>query len=133
MSDFINDAVEGAGLVMQVTKVRQNVFACTITRNQKPDYDWKRNITTKPDYGAPTIGNVLYHYALRAQDVSQYADVLGWSDEDKRDLNDPKTIPEYKQLAQDKTDLGLLLGEPIYQTLLTGLEISQAIHNAAGH
>lgn len=70
MSGFINDVIEGAGLVMQVTEVRQNIFACTITRSQKLDYDWKRNITTKPGFGAPTIGNVLYHYALRAQDVS---------------------------------------------------------------
>lgn len=131
MSDFINDVIEGAGLIMQVVDTEPDVYACTITGTIKPDLEWKRNITTKPGRGSPSLGNVLYYYALRAQEIRQYDDALGWSDDNKRDLNDPKTIPEFKQLVQDKTDLGLLLGEPIYQTLLTGLEISQAIHNAA--
>ncbi len=133
MSDFINDTIEDAGLAMQVNDTKPDVYACTITSKINPDVEWKRNITTKPSCGAPSIGNVLYYYATRAQEVSQYDDVLGWSDENERDLNDPKTIPEFKQLVQDKTDLGLLLGEPTYQALLSGLEISQAIHNASGH
>lgn len=133
MSDFIKDAIDEAGLVMQVVEAEPDVYTCTITGSIKPDLDWKRDVSTKHGYGAPTLGNVLYHYALRAQEVSQYDDVLAWSDENERNLNDPKTIPEFKQLVQDKTDLGLLLGEPIYQGLLSGLEISQAIHNAAGH
>jgi hypothetical protein len=133
MSDFINDAVESAGLDMQVVDIEPDVYACTITSSQRSGFEWQRNITTKAGRGAPTLGNVLYYYALRAQDVSQYDDILGWSDDNERDLNDPQTIPDFKQLVQDKTDLGLLLGEPAYQALLSGLEISQAIHNAAGH
>ena len=133
MSDFIKDAIESAGLVMHVVDAEPDVYACVIKGSQNPGFKWKRNITTKPDRGAPSLGKVLYYYATRAQEVSQYDDVLGWSDENKHDLNDPKTIPEFKQLVQDKTDLGLLLGEPTYQALLSGLEISQAIHNAAGH
>jgi len=133
MSDFIKDAIESAGLAMQVADVEPDVYACVVTSSQNPDFEWKRNITTKSERGAPSLGNVLYYYATRAQEVSQYDDVLGWSDDNERDLNDSKTIPEFKQLVQDKTDLGLLLGEPTYQALLSGLEISQAIHNAAGH
>jgi len=133
MTDFINDAIEDAGLAMHIFEAKPDVYTCTITGITDPDLKWERNITSKTGYGAPTIGNVLYHYALRAQDISQYDDVLEWSDENKRDLNDPKTISEFKQLVQDKTDLALLLGEPIYQGLLSGLEISQAINNAAGH
>ena len=133
MSDFIKDAIDSAGLVMHVADVEPDVYACAITSSQNPDFEWKRNITTKSERGAPSLGNVLYYYATRAQEVSQYDDVLGWSDDNERDLNDSKTIPEFKQLVQDKTDLGLLLGEPTYQVLLSGLDISQAIHNAAGH
>ena len=118
---------------MQVVKAKPDVYTCSITGTFNPDLEWKRDVSAKPGTGAPTLGNVLYHYALRAQEVSQFDDILEWSDENKRDLNDPKTIPEFKQLVQDKTDLGLLLGEPIYQALLSGLEISQAIHDAAGY
>jgi len=137
MSDFIYDAIEDAGLTMQVVEAEPDVYTCTITSTItgtiNPDLKWKRDVATKPGTGAPTLGNVLYHHALRAQGVSQYDDILDWSDDNKRDLNDAKTIPEFKQLVQDKTDLSLLLGEPIYQSLMTGLAISQAIHNAAGH
>ncbi|MCF6221147.1 MAG: hypothetical protein L3J65_08555 [Robiginitomaculum sp.] len=133
MGDFIDDVIKSAGLVMHVAETNPDIYTCTITGTQNSEYSWQRTLNTKPGYGSPTIGNVLYHYALRAQEVNQYSDILEWSDESNRDLNDPKTIPDYKQLVQDKTDLRLLLGEPAYLSLMAGLEINQAIHNAGGH
>ena len=127
MDDYINIAITEAGLEMRVSEAKPGLYRCTMTSTANPDFNWQRDINTKAGHGAPNIGNVFYHYALRAQEVSQYDDVLEWSDENERDLNDPKTIPDFQQLVQDKTDLRLLLSEPVYQKMMTGLEIHQAI------
>ena len=127
MSDYIDIAITEAGLEMLVSEATPGLYHCTITSTANPKFNWQRNLNTKAGHGAPGIGNVLYHYALRAQEISQYNDVLEWSDENERDLSDPKTIPDFKQLVQDKTDLRLLLSEPVYQKMMAGLEIHQAI------
>lgn len=118
---------------MQISETEPGLYACTITSTANPDFKWQRSINTKEGYDAPALGNVIYHYALRTQEVSQYDDVLEWADDNDRDLNDMKTIPDFKQLVQDKTDLRLMLSEPVYQTMMAALEISQAIGNAGGY
>ncbi len=127
MSDYIDIAIKTAGLELRVSKAKPDLYHCIITSTANPDFNWQRGLNTKAGYGAPNIGNVLYHYALRAQEISQYDDILEWSDENGHDLNDPNTLPDFKQLVQDKTDLRLLLSEPVYQNMMAGLEISQAI------
>lgn len=133
MNDFIENAISDAGLEMQVNETEADLYMCKISNTLDPDVKWQRNITMKAGYGAPTLGNVLYYYALRAQEVSQTDDVLEWARETERDLNHPKTLANYGQLVQDKTDLRLLLSEPVYQKMMAGLEISQAIGNAGGY
>ncbi len=127
VSDYIDIAIADAGLDMQVDEAEPGIYHCTLTSTTNPDFNWQRDLNTKAGHGAPGIGNVLYHYALRAQEVSQYNDVLEWSEDNGRNLNDPQTIPEFTQLVQDKTDLRLLLSEPVYQKMMAGLEIHQAI------
>ncbi len=89
-----------------------------------------RDISIKPGYDAPDVGNLIYHFALSAQEVSQYDDVLEWATEEGRDLNDIETLPMFRQLVDNKRDFRLLLSEPVYQNLMAALEISQAIGNA---
>ena len=84
----------------------------------------------KPGFEAPTLGGVLYHYALIAQNMTEYDDVLEWADDTSRDLAKPETLKEFKQMVEDETDLRKILTEKVFQELLAGLAISQAINNA---
>lgn len=127
MTDFIDDAVKDAGISLQVEEKGADQYACTLTSRHGK---MVRDISIKPGYGAPDVGNLLYHFALSAQEVSQYDDVLEWAREEGRDLNDIETLPMFRQLVDNKRDFRLLLSEPVYQNLMAALEISQAIGNA---
>ncbi len=125
MSDFIDTAIQDTGVSLHTEPTdKANCFKCIMTSAHG---DMRRTMTMREGCGAPALGDLMLYYALRAQDISQYDDILEWSDENERDLNDPKTIPDFKQLVQDKTDLRLLLSEPAYQKMMAGLEIHQAI------
>jgi len=127
MNDFIVDAVEGAGLSLQTNPMKPDQYLCEMVSEHSK---MVREINVKPGYGAPKIGNLVYHFALAAQNLDQYDDILDWAKGNDMDLNDPKTIPRFTQLVDDKRDLRLLLSEPVFQKMMTGLEISQAIANA---
>lgn len=127
MSDFIQDAIDAAELTLQTAPKAENVYTCTITSRHAVMI---RTLTMKPGYDAPTLGAVLLYYSERAQQVEEIDDVLEWASGHDRDLNDPKTVPTFKQLVTDQDDLRRLLSDRPYQTLISGLEISQAISNA---
>ncbi|HEC00469.1 MAG TPA: hypothetical protein ENI91_02125 [Sphingomonadales bacterium] len=127
MSDFIEEAITAAAVELDISLKEDNQYACIMT---SPHGKMVRDITVKPGYDAPTLGNVIYHYALVAQEVSQYDDVLEWADDTGHKLSDSKTLPKFRQMVDDKRDLRLLLSESIYQDMMGALEISQAICNA---
>jgi len=127
MADFIDDAIASAEVTMEQSLKQENLYICKLTSRHGT---MTRNIEMGAGSAPPSLGNVIYYYAVRAQEISSYDDLLEWADELEHDLNDPKTMPNFKQLVSDKTDLRLLLGEQNYQEMLTALEISQAITNA---
>ena len=128
MADFIDEAIASCELTMKQTLKQEHHYACTLKSCHST---MMRDIAMEPGHAPPSLGNILYYYAQRAQEISQYDDMLEWADEMEYDLSDPKTIPNYKQLVSDKTDLRLLLGEANYQGMMAGFEISQAMANAA--
>jgi hypothetical protein len=73
---------------------------------------------------------IFDHYALIAHTLSEYDDMLEWADDTGRDLAKPETKKDFKQLVEDDTDLRKVLSEKVFQDLLAGLSISQAINNA---
>ena len=127
MSDFIQDAITAAGVTLQRTLIQADLYDCTLT---SPDHTMQRKIAMKPDHDAPTLGGLLYHYALIAQQLEEIDDVLEWADDNGHDLSDPKTLSKFQQMVTDKDDLHRLLGDPAYRDLMSGLAISQAISNA---
>ena len=127
MADFIDDAIASAELTMEQTLKQENLYACTLTSCHNT---MTRNIAMEPGTAPPSLGNIVYYYALRAQELSYYDDITEWADDLEYDLNDPKTIPDFKQLVADKTDLRRLLGEKNYQGMMAALEISQAMSSA---
>ncbi len=127
MNDFIDDAITAADVKMDVSAKGALLYACTLVSTHGK---MSRDIAMKPDSPAPTLGNIVYHYALVAQEVSQYDDILEWAKDTGRDLNDPSTIPYFNQMVADKTDLRLLLSERVYVDMMAALEINQAIANA---
>jgi hypothetical protein len=126
-TDFIDETIADAQLVFTVEKISDDYYACQIT---SPFGEMKRKLRMKPGYEPPTLGGMLYHYALIAQNLSEYDDMLEWADDSSRDLAEPETIKEFKQMVEDDTDLRKLLSEKIFQNLLAGLAISQAINKA---
>ena len=129
MADFIDEAMASCELTMEQTLKQENLYACSLKSCHST---MTRDIEMEAGCAPPSLGNILYYYAERAQDISYYDDILEWADEMEYDLSDPKTIPKYKQLVSDKTELRLLLGEENYQGMMAGFEISQAIAMAAG-
>jgi len=127
MADFIEEAIASAELTMEQTVSQDDQYACVLTSCHNT---MKRTIIMAPGVAPPSLGKILYYYAERAQEISEFDDITEWADEMEYDLNDPKIIPDYKQLVSDSTDLRLLLGEENYQGLITALEISQAMANA---
>jgi hypothetical protein len=127
MSDFIEDAITAAAVELDILLKEDGQYACIMASSHGK---MVRDITVKPGYDAPTLGNVIYHFALVAQEVSQYDDVLEWADDTGHKLNDSATLPKFRQMVDDKRDIRLLLSENIYQDMMGALEISQAICNA---
>jgi len=127
MSDFIEEAITAAAVELDISLKEDDQYACVMTSSNGK---MVRDITVKSGYDAPTLGNVIYHYALVAQEVSQYDDVLEWADDTGHKLSDSETLPKFRQMGDDKRDLRLLLSESIYQDMMGALEISQAICNA---
>jgi len=127
MADFIDDAIASAELTMDQTLKQKNLYACTLTSRHNT---MTRDIAMEARFAPPSLGNIIYYYAVRAQELSYYDDITEWADDLEYDLSDPKTIPNYKQLVSDKTDIRLLLGETNYQGMMAALEISQAMSNA---
>jgi hypothetical protein len=126
-TDFITETIADAQLTFEAEKISEDYYACLIT---SPHGKMKRNLRMKPGHEAPTLGGMLYHYALIVQSLNEYEDVLEWADDTNRDLNKPETVKEFKQMVEDETSLRLILSETIFQNLLSGLAISQAINNA---
>jgi len=127
MNDFIEDAVAAAGLSLKTKPMETDQHWCEMVSVHGT---MERAINVKPGFGAPSIGGLIHHFALVAQNLDQYDDILDWSKDNDIDLNDPKTIPRFTKLVDNQRDLRLLLSEPVYQKMMTGLEISQAISNA---
>ena len=127
MTDFIEEAISEAKIEMIVTKKGENLYKCVLSSVYGK---MKREISMKQGYNAPSLGNILYHYAELSQQIDQYDDILDWSKEGDYDLREASTIINFNQLIEDQKDLRILLSEPVYQKLLIGLEISQAIENA---
>lgn len=126
-TDFIAETIADAQLTLDVEAISEDYYACQIT---SPHGEMKRKIRMKPGYEAPTLDGVLYHYALIAQNLIEYDDMLEWADDTKRDVAKPEVIKEFKQMVEDETDLRKILTEKMFQELLAGLAISQAINNA---
>lgn len=127
MSDYIDDAIAEAKIEMACTALDNNKYRCVLTSSYG---EMTRDISIKEGNGAPNMGNIIYHFALNAQNIDYYDDILEWSKEECQDLNAPETIPKYKQFVANKDDLRLLLSERVYKSMMSGLEISQAIHMA---
>jgi len=127
MGDFIDEAIAAAEVRLDISHGANGGYSCVLTSRHGR---MVRDITIKTGRDAPTVGNLIYHFALSAQEVSEYDDVLEWADDTGRDLNDNQTLPLFRQLVDNKRDFRLLLSEPVYQKLMAGLEISQAIGGA---
>jgi hypothetical protein len=127
MSDYIEDAITAAGVELDISVKDDGQYACVMTSSHGK---MVRDITVKPGHDAPTLGNIIYHFALVAQEVSQYDDVLEWADDTGHKLSDSETLPKFRQMVDDKRDLRLLLSERAYQDMMGALEISQAICHA---
>ena len=127
MADFINDAISEAKIEIIITEKNENLYRCALTSVYGK---MKREISMETGYSVPSLGNILYHYLVLAQQIDQCEDILEWAKEREYDLNEASTIVNFNQLLEDQKDLRILLSEPIYQKLITGLEISQAIGNA---
>lgn len=125
--DFIAETITNAQLTFEVKEISADYYDCKISSAYG---EMKRKIRMKPGFEAPTLGGVLYHYALIAQNMTEYDDVLEWADDTSRDLAKPETLKEFKQMVEDETDLRKILTEKVFQELLAGLAISQAINNA---
>lgn len=127
MSDFIDDAIQAANVELVAKPLEDGNWTCILTSAHG---NMVRKLHINAKHGEPKAGNIIYHFALVAQEVSEYDDVLEWSKEEGHDLNDFKTLNKFKQMVEDKRDLRLLLSEPTYQNMRTALEISQACANA---
>jgi len=126
-TDFIAETIADAQLTFEVEKISEGYYACQIT---SPLGEMKRKLRMKPGYEPPTLGGMLYHYVLIAQNISEYDDMFEWADDTNRDLTEAETIQEFKQMVEDEINLRLLLSEETFQNLLSGLAINQATNNA---
>ncbi len=127
MTDFIEEVISDAKLELIIFEQHENLYECTLTSVHGK---MVKEMKMQPGYGAPSLGNIIYYYALRSQQIDQCDDILDWAKEREQDLNEASTIANFNQLLEDQKDFKILLSEPIYQNLLTALEISQAIENA---
>lgn len=108
MTDFIADAITKAQLSFKAEEISEDYYACHLT---SPHGEMKRNIRMKPGYEPHMLGGVLYHYALIVQSLNEYDDILEWAKDRDRDLNEPDTLKDYRQMVEDETDLKRVLAE----------------------
>ncbi len=127
MSDFIDDAIQAAKVEMTASLKEDEIWTCDLKSKHGVMI---RDLHIKTKFGTPKTGNIIYHFALVSQEISQYDDVLEWAKEEGHDLNDFKNLSKFKQMVEDKGNLRILLSEETYQNMMAGLEISQACANA---
>ncbi|PHS28384.1 MAG: hypothetical protein COA84_00955 [Robiginitomaculum sp.] len=128
MTDFVEEAVMEANVMLEVAKTEDGVFRCTLTS----DYNQMvRHITVKEGIDhTPGAGNLLYHFALVTQGVLGSDDLDDWAEEQGLDPNDEAIKARYEQALTDAEDLRTLLGGYTFGNLMGGLAIHQAIGNA---
>lgn len=127
MTDFILDTISEAELTLDCAEAGEGAFMCTFVSRHG---QMTRRITMKPGYGAPELGELLYYFAVRAQEADAAEDISDWAEINGKDLSAPNAVNDFNQLVTDQRDLELLLGRSAYDAMMAGLAISQAIENA---
>ncbi len=128
MSDFIDDAIENAGITLSAEKTAPGVFRCTMVSHYG---EMVRDITVKEGVDeTPGVANLLYHFTLQTQSVDICDDLEDWADEYSYDASNEAIKAKYEQYCRDAKDLRALLGNDAFENLMGGLAISQAIGNA---
>ncbi len=128
MSDFIDEAIAAANLTLTAEKTGPNAYHCTLVS----DYgQMVRDITVrKAAPNAPTIGNLVYYFAVQAQSVIDYDDFEEWADDEGFENFDPQARKNYEQHCKDARELRVLFGDEAFQNLMGALAIHQAISKA---
>ncbi len=128
MTDFIDEAVAEANIILKSEKTGADIYRCTLSS----DYcQMTRDITVKTGVTAPPdIGNLLYYFAQIAQSVRSTDDFEDWAEETGHDTADKDAKSRYKQQCKDTQELRTLLGGYCFDNLLQALAIHQAISNA---
>ncbi len=126
--DFVEEAVIEANVSLATTPRDDGQLRCVLTS----DYgQMTRDITLKDgvDY-EPSAANLLYHFALVTQGVTDCEDFADWADEYGHDPNNAASTTLYEQYCKDAKELRVLLGGYTFGNLMGGLAIHQAINHA---
>ncbi|MAI90301.1 hypothetical protein [Ponticaulis sp.] len=127
MIDFIEDAIRRSRLELSCEPLGEDAYMCTFvsTRGRM-----RRRIQMQPGHGEPTPGQLLYYYAVLAQQMDEAEDITEWAEIHGKDLSAHGTVSDFNQGVADRRDLEIVLGPDTFDALLTGLAISQAIEAA---
>lgn len=124
MTDYVQVAIDSASVQLHTDSLDNNQYRCRLS---SPLATMSRDLTVKAGYGAPTAGQFLYYYMTRVQLVNDCDDVLAWADESNKKVADPEVLAEYRQLVADLDDLKRVLGLQVFDQMMGGLAIEQAI------
>ncbi|MEL6443940.1 MAG: hypothetical protein AAF089_11330 [Bacteroidota bacterium] len=133
MSDYIDDAIDAGALRMRVQPLGGQRYQVTVTSAERtsPWGTWTEPITMQPGYPAPTLGQVLFFTAGRLQAVEDTDDFLDWCDETGRNPGEAEALARYRDLVDLRDHVRGTMGVDVYESLLAGYAIDQAITRAS--
>ena len=114
-------------LRMEVSAAGRDTYRCVM---RSPHGEMDRTLTMQAGYDAPSLGAVLHYYAERAQLAGEYRSLEAWADDFSHDPNLSATKEAYEKLMDDRSSLRQMLGPYAFESLMTGLSVSQAIERA---
>ncbi len=128
MKDFIEQTILQAELTLESRPAESaDQFICTL---KSPHGEMTRTIRMRQGRDAPNVHSLLFYWAENLQQVWLSEDILDWAEEYRYDPADPESRALFQNLVADEDALRLVLSDEVYQHMMAGLEIHQAIHAA---
>lgn len=127
MSDFVQDAINAAGVSMTSKEMPDGRFRCDlVSRHGK----LQKCVDVPADAAEADLYRVMFRCAMEAQHLDECDDITDWAKDMKKDLAAPGVLAEFQRAMDERRDFEFLLSYRVFEQLMTDLAIHQAIGRA---
>lgn len=127
MSDLVQDAIDAAGISMTTEVMPDGRFRCDLVSAHGR---LRKSVDAPTDAAEPDLYRVIFRCAMEAQHLDECDDITDWATDMKKDLAAPGVLAEFQEAMDERRDFEFLLSYRVFEQLMTGLAIYQAIGGA---